>query len=483
MPNVTLNVRYSPQATYASSITFRGITWTFDRTCRISHFWDGSPCVVGPCVVTSVSPSPTGTGNGFRNGSMVNPPAYPGVDTYPPTAFDGRQSDLIFDESYAATYPLTLNPGDSLVSVESFDCAGYVDIVGHGLFINQTYIKRMGVLTCLGETPTALCFRPPYMGTNKPLYTVAGALTNLASLPTLAMPSNAPTIAQYESVFLGPWMVHLAHIFDRESHPAAQQPNYGREVAIAVGEALLRLCGPESLEEKKWLALGMTQIGIDTYHATLDNVHVLAQNGGNSTGRKAPIVFAAYALGVTGSWVLGGLDVSEDDSTYFGATYSETIASPWGSESPPYASTTTVNVMYRHDKDPVYHRWEHLDTSDWSLSPFPDNSSTDYYPWDKQTGYQLLVNPTYPMQALAIQLMGLRSVWNHEPFFDYSDRVMNQDAAADRATWTAQAVADGWNALDPAADWTTEITYSPFGEIGTYTTFGNSMWTLHRASV
>ena len=94
------------------SISMYGITWQFDKKVEAGKFLTGDPYVLGPVVIKSVTPAPEGTGKGFRNGSMLNPP----VTSF--SGYDGRFHNN-FREELSAKYPLNMKPGDSLISTIS----------------------------------------------------------------------------------------------------------------------------------------------------------------------------------------------------------------------------------------------------------------------------------------------------------------------------------------------------------------------------
>ena len=160
---------------FAGSISSHGITWTFDGDYQVGRFVGGDWWVVGPVTIVSVTPAPTF--NPSRHGSMINP-----VGDWE-QAYDDRGD--FYDESLAVTYPLTLQPGQSLVSVESRpdDDANQLDILNVSRSLSLTKLKRASVLSCLESPVAATVFRPPYAGDEKPLFDCAELRTDL--LPDL----------------------------------------------------------------------------------------------------------------------------------------------------------------------------------------------------------------------------------------------------------------------------------------------------------
>ena len=147
IPFAMVCLAFASNASAATSVSRHGITWTFDRDRVTGFYANGDPWVVGPVVITSITPRPA-VG---RNGSMLNP------------ALGSRQA---FDDRYIATYnpydntlnvgiklPLTVGANSSLISSISS-----VDYKQWGL------TQMFAVLTCVSSAPPAGSFRPAYMG-------------------------------------------------------------------------------------------------------------------------------------------------------------------------------------------------------------------------------------------------------------------------------------------------------------------------------
>lgn len=438
-----------------TSIVQYGITVNFNTGYPCGRTITGSWYVIGSSVIiSSRSPATTGTGSSLRNGSAINPD--PGTDE----AWDGRLVNN-FDEDQVIEFPVTLHPGDSLIlSVSLADSGGYVDIAGNTLSTGQTYLKTAMVVTCLAEKPSRPIFRPPYLGTSKTLYYPHDV--DLSVLPSLTLPSSKPTVASLIPIFTKPWIDNIADAGSAYVHPADNMSWYGREICGEVGTAGLLLCGNYTVNQKQQLAYGLIQVGIDLYHTALLNPHMWPSNGGHMIGRKFPILFAAKMLGMLSEWSanLSGVYFQEDQQTYWGTdvTPNETLWTGWGSEIKPYPDINSNNVLSRYGSlnDAFGNKWncEGVNPSAWHLPPFPNNNDpTQYYPWDKQESYRRLVATVIPGQAMAARILGLRSAWGHQPFFDYVDRIMNEDDTTNIAAMNTQATANGWNALD-GGTWT-----------------------------
>src|ERR1035438_10258107 len=116
-----------PGAGTASSITKDGITWKFSETVPVGQLVTGDYYVVGPVTIIAISPAPT-TRSPYMNGSVVNLPTSNGKSGFDSRLNDGSDESWWFDASLRAYPPITLKPGDTLVSsispadVEVLDC-------------------------------------------------------------------------------------------------------------------------------------------------------------------------------------------------------------------------------------------------------------------------------------------------------------------------------------------------------------------------
>ena len=94
----------------ATSVTQYGITWHFDGDYQTGQFVNGDYWVIGPVTITSKEP--VATTNPVLHGSQINPVAleYQG--------YDSRVSG-VYDPALSVSFPVTLQPGESMYSMES----------------------------------------------------------------------------------------------------------------------------------------------------------------------------------------------------------------------------------------------------------------------------------------------------------------------------------------------------------------------------
>lgn len=277
-----------------TSLSQYGITWTFDKEYPCGHFANGDWWVVGPVVVSEISP---GRSDG-RNGSMANPtPAHE-------QGYDSRAWN--YNPSLSVQTPFEMDVNVSLVSTISNTDTGSRKLIE---------LKTAAVLTCLAEVPAAGTFRPPFCGTNKPLHNVRQLKREL--LPSLAPVAGAPTLAEAERWFQRPWLSHLNHYKSQDIHPADNMPNYGREVAKQTGDVALLLT--LDLPEKETLLIRFVQYGIDNY-GIFNSDGFWPHNGGHQMGRKWPILFA-------------GMMLNDEAMSRFFVRWPEQAASQWAASA------------------------------------------------------------------------------------------------------------------------------------------------------
>jgi len=373
-----------------AALTQYGITWAFAEKARVGRYVTGDWWVVGPVVVKGVTPAPSEG----RNGSVVNPPAGKRQ------GYDDRIAG--YDASLRAAFPLTLKPGQSLVTTASVEKVGEKtpDTVP-GQYCRGP-LRTAAVLTCVAEPPAADAFRPPYVGDKKPSFAANQLRRDL--LPRLQPVGKLPDLKLYERYLERIWLDHLYEWPNRMMHPLENMPDYGREITNIVSTVSLMLLLDDPARERETLLLRFVQLGIDYYGVTQSDADLWRANGGHNSGRKMPIIFAGVLLGHEGMRRVKA-SFAEDQQTYYGDGYRGQKAL-W---------TIDTTEARRH---------EHLPPERWAGPPFKGDNDG----W-KSEGYRLLNGPTWVGQALAARLLGVKADWGHDAFFDYVDRWVAEAAA------------------------------------------------------
>ncbi|MGD0045023.1 MAG: hypothetical protein ABSE84_32260, partial [Isosphaeraceae bacterium] len=126
------NARAAPkldQLPLKDNLSQYGMTWTFDKPARVGQFVNGDFYVVGPVTITGITPRPLYGAeipadqldptdkeipekDRVRNGFMLNPPARQKI------SYDSGVKHF-FDPALIQKLPVSMKPGDSLVSTIS----------------------------------------------------------------------------------------------------------------------------------------------------------------------------------------------------------------------------------------------------------------------------------------------------------------------------------------------------------------------------
>lgn len=405
-----------------SSVSKDGVTWTFSKPAPVGRFVTGDPYVVGATTVTGIDPQPAGG----RHGSVKN---LPPVDDE--TGFDSRTAANRYDASLRSNPPVSLVPGDALVSSIS------VEIVGaqkRWLFDKETGspVKSISVLTAVAAPQPPDAFRPSYVGRGAPRYFSRNLRREL--LPRRSKVADTPSLAEFGEHFRRPWVDSLMFTFDS---PIDYMPDYAREISRAVGMAGLLLTLDHPAAEKEPLLVGLTQYGIDL-HGLLQAGHPgWPAHGGHGSGRKLPIVLAGTLLGEP---------EMQRPPGRFGEDMQTMTGTGWTGASALYAG------HYGSGASGEYGPYEHLQPATW-----PGTLGEDYR--------RCCTSSAWIGEALTARLVpGVQAAWNHPPFFSYADRWMTEDDSQHRATIKAQTGKD----------------YGGFPQRRAWDRFVTNMWQAYR---
>jgi len=265
-----------------SSISQHGITWNFDTAYEYGQFANGDYWVVGPVTITSIIPEyDAGT---QRNGWEVNPV----VDGN--QGFDGRVGTGTFDSRLILRLPYT--SGQNIESIVKVISAAESSV---------SYVQTAAVLTVLTEMPTnngSTVFRPPYMGTTKPLYGIGDLHTEY--LPSLASVGSPPSLATVESRYRYLRLEHMTYdqrsIRPRNAYGGVSD-GYAPDCTKHNADDIARLCLNDSLNDKMDALVSVTQHGIDQAYAVIGGMR--SPGTGHDPGHALMAAFAAVMLDIT----------------------------------------------------------------------------------------------------------------------------------------------------------------------------------------
>ncbi len=200
------------------SVSQYGITWTFEQPARVGQFVNGDWYVVGPVTIGMIDPRPLygdeipkrqldrmdrerPEAQRVRNGFMLNPPAEMKV------AYDSGVRNW-FDPSLIQRLPVTMKPGDSLVSTISMP-KGLVlraqlrNKIERGVD-DSSPIRTAALLTCVREPQPQDAFRPAFCDRRQRIYLARDLKRDL--LPTAAATKSIPRIERYVRFTQRPWV-------------------------------------------------------------------------------------------------------------------------------------------------------------------------------------------------------------------------------------------------------------------------------------
>ena len=411
----------APAPGTATSITKDGITWTFSEAVPVGQFVNGDYYVVGPVTVTAISPQPT-TSSPYLNGSVVDLPTANGKSGFDSRLNDGTDESWWFDATLRSYPPITLKPGDALVSSISLATIHSVPEVMRATDMSVSPVASDSVLTVLASAPSADAFRPSYCDRNQTIYHANNLQRNL--LPSLAPPnpSNTPTLAQYEALYRQPWIDTNAFLFDA---PADYMPSYGQHIAFADSYAGLLLMLNFPADQKVNLTNYLVQYGIDLY-GCVQAGYGWPAFGGHRSGRKFPIILAGILLNDSGM---------KNVSTTYPDKFGEDMQTLYINQLPPagtyqqaWQGATVIYGghygVYAADSTPVsaglYGPYEQLQPASWPILTPPGEQLGEAY-------RRCCTSVSWVGEALTVYLVNGKSVWNYPAFFDYVYRWMMEN--------------------------------------------------------
>ncbi len=424
--NIDNNDDESNNSNMRQSISQHGITWTFDKPYRIGQYVNGDFWVIGPVAITSIDPPSENNAGIITNGSMINPDP----NSYENQGFDSRMNNLqyVHELNVARPYDIDLSTDNMLIIPTGSSLISSIS-GEEGTAANDSYIDIMAIVTIVSEVPVSNSFRPSYVGVDKSSLFNTGDI-DYSLLPQLAKVSNIPTIEEVTAYFEKPWIDYISQWTTGQLIPEMNGPIYGREYAKQTSIAALMLSLDFTSQEKEPLLIRYIQLGIDLYGAFIGGARWEA-SGGWMQGRKLPIVFAAAIFKDTGmqnaigSVVDDNFPFQEDGSTFY-ISESDVVLSheTW--------SSSTVSVIDYQSSDIGRPEWgtEH------SHNPLFDNRN-----WE--ASYRRNCGRSAVGTALAALILGFKSIWNWNAFFDYHDVFMAMESDLTDHEWMTSSGGQG----------------------------------------
>lgn len=348
-------------------------------------------------------------------------------------------------------------------------------------------LQDMRFLTIVDQRPAAGAFRPGIALADK-VSVVTDSQLDLSVLPQLS--PTGVTLPSFASVdgglLVGHSWQHTYNVLSRNIVPAGTKGAYAGDFTPLIPEALLAICmGAFTVDQRRRLARRIVQYAIDIA-ARAHEGGVIIDNGGHCHGRRLALILA---------WKLTGVQYFLDSANMVAM----------GPNYPAGGIPVGVSV-YGDDLQFAYLSQKHIDDLQNKIFPYPQSmlgwpewvqeAMTGHYPdtaigtnwqnfWPKTAAeidtaaraysaanglldssgnprdhdlkepYRTITAKTFLPGALLMNLLGLRTVWNNDAYFDYSDRHMaDVIAGADQynnrvSTWVVQA----WQAHRGANVW------------------------------
>ena len=477
-------------AATADNVSQYGITWKFDKAYPVGQFITGDWWVVGPVTVVSVTPAPgpapadesvTAQKSRYgatalrddkqmRNGSMIITGSDPVETAKHQTGFGNQGYDsrgVNYSPELSVKFPLQLPVNRTLISTVSCETYGpdgklkspsaISGLSAPGgpplLLFNFSgapiAMTDAAVLTCLDKAPPADAFRPPYVGTEKPIYESKDIQWDL--LPNLKAPDSTPDWAKMERIYQRPWLDHVDTWAYSYCFPTANQPGYGREVARINSMAGLMLLLDVPREKKEKLLIEYIQNGIDIRGVGAIGRNWIFEDGGHWIGRKWPVLFASIMLNNAS---LRDFPPADPSRTVF--NYSRITP-----------ATPAPNGLFCEDTDTYYGKGGDGQTALGQVLfhgqqrfPFEETPRSQFNGEQRFLDeYRTQAAISWSGEALAALLMKGKAIWNHDAFFDYADRIMGPNPCTDFGTHLLPNsphqldlfVTDMWNAYRKTA--------------------------------
>ncbi|NLX59163.1 MAG: hypothetical protein GXY74_08755 [Phycisphaerae bacterium] len=406
------------------SVSEHGITWTFEKPARVGQFVTGSWYVVGPVTIAKIDPAPT-YGENARNGSVLNIP----VADRNASGFDSRVHDGRYKASLAAKLPLTMKPGDALISTISMPEGAKPQEPSGGGTQSGSPVLSACVLTCLAAPAPADAFRPGYCDRTQTIRLARNLRRELLPrLPygkdTFAWPmmggiwngKKATTAEDWADRYARPWLEICWFNFDAA---LAYQPGYGHIEARMGSMVSLILATDLPAERKERLLLNYVQHGLDLYSIARAGYYGWAAFGGHGSARKWPIVLAGM--------MLGDEDMATPNKSCPNCLFGEDMQTMYGK-----GWTGATVVFGGHMYGSPLSFWQANPGNkegDKDGGPYEHKAPKDWVSWNHQSeSYRrCCTGNSWVGYALVAQLMKAEKYWAHDAFFDYVDRWMYED--------------------------------------------------------
>ncbi len=407
-----------PSICFGNTITKDSITWTFNGTYPTGQYVTGDWYVVAPSGLQVTGISATGT---YALGGSQKNPSPGGSQGYSSAGLNYNASLNV-----GSSFPISLSPGDRLVTTTKYPYYGVFNPTTNEK--NYTAVQEAAILTVVASAPAAGSFRPGLCDLDNVVYNVSSI--NWGLLKSVAPAVGSPTLSEMTNLASRPWIDHQIGQAGRSIHPNYNMRDYGGELATDIGHmALIVNSNTYTQSQKTPIVIGLIQMGLDFYSNVKRNHNFYSPVPVQILGRKFPIMFAGNLLNIaeikaiwpkTGVYLFTGngaawgtyptdaYKFSEDATFYYVRSQDVTATASFPTSYPPDNDYTSAMVGMPE--------WHHYDY---------DYRKKDTSAWNPTTGadpYRFLYGPSMEGIAAAVKIMGWKTQWNHQAFWDYLAR-------------------------------------------------------------
>jgi len=437
--NSSLGICKEPSLPLTNQLSQFGITWTFDKQYGYGQFANGDYWVTGPIKIISINPVSVDNETGrIVHGSMLNPSPKSGYQQ----GYDSKMYGVYDRGYYNSSLNVARPNGQQLSSINPLIIqeGSLVSSISTPDTTRSTQLQTAAILTVLKNPVPEGSFRPSYSGSDKTIrfnknqlnYSLLKKLAPVANTPRLKQRAGDAQADSVERMFERPWLDHIPLYsgLGRSHHPKDNMIDYGREMSTQVGIASLMLNLNFSNQEKEALLIRFVQLGIDYYGVIQEGGRENWMGaGGQTSGHKFPILFAGLMLNdgnmrnigsVSGDYLYSGnygsgneppnyIYFGEDDQTFYVAQedVDATHSTSWNPDS--------------RDTEKIRYESEDIGLPEWGIihANGPERSNKFW-----ATAYRQVTGPGWGGWILAVHIMGVKDLWNHDALFDYQDRYM-----------------------------------------------------------
>ena len=449
MNDVITTTDWPDRIYYTNDVNEFDIEWTFDQDYRVGQFCNWDMWVIGPVTITAIVPTAfldqSGGESKYRHGSTINPtPANgknQGFGSLSKTSYVHSMNDAWeVNDANALVVPNS----SSVVSTKTWTYANPNPTPN-----NYTYLASAAVLTVLSSPAATGSFRPAYVGTDKTImhneselnYNILGSVA-IDPMPTPTSLYGLTTVTENLRRF---WLDYIPGQTVTDIRPWDNMHNayYGQILSNVTSFSGVHLNLNYTNSQKRLLYIRLVQYGLDCAACVAIEPRMYPPEGGHMIGEKYPTLLAGMALGdddinaislVSGDYYLSGVDEygypnpygpgnPQPDCIYFSEDF-QTMYIPQllidicdGNERYTGPAWAPIKVAPSPEYAYVDANLGHPEWVErWGTQP---QQSANV--WDGAYTYRFICSNPGVVTALAAHMTGMKTLWNHDAFFDYMD--------------------------------------------------------------